>query len=357
VKSLQDQIIEDDLDLLKNMLDDSKKADSIYYPGPYWEVWTKTIARDIKRFGLCQFRSGNNACGSWFSDSPMFDIRALHNSGAKGLLSKFFTRIYPFSRFFEMQVFQTKSYFDARNEFINHYILNNKELLEALNELSFPINSTKGGCKTFCKINGVNLSHLYIIMLIRLKHMANNVLMNEGSTYFEIGGGFGSFVHCLLENYPNVRKVVYLDIPPGLYVGTQYLKSFFGESVKNYSELRGRTEIQFEDNNDLEILCIAPWQIESLRCGIDIFHNAYSFVEMPKEVVKNYGEFIKSLMTENGKVCLMAYDRFNPSTTFDPKQLPSIMGMQDDQYRIEEVPRGFPPDRPDIQIIGSYKKN
>ena len=161
----------------------------------------------------------------------------------------------------------------------------------------------------------------------------------------------------LLENYPNVGKIVYLDIPPSLYVGTQYLKSFFGESVKNYSGLRDRTEIRFEDNNNLEILCIAPWQIERLRCGIDIFHNAYSFVEMPKKVVKNYGEFIKNLMTENGKVCLFSYDRFDTSTTIDPNQLPSLMGIPDDNYRIEEVSRALSPERSDIQIIGSYKKN
>ena len=124
--------------------------------------------------------------------------------------------------------------------------------------------------------------------------------------------------------------------------------------MKSYTDLRGRTEIRFEDNNDLEILCIAPWQIESLRCDVDIFHNAYSFVEMPKEVVKNYSKFVKSLMTENGQVCLICYDNFNLSTTFDPKQLPAIMGIKDDRCRIQEYTQALRRNRSDIYIIGSY---
>jgi putative sugar O-methyltransferase len=355
MNSLQDNIVEDDLNLLKNMMDDQKNAGSLYRPGPYWKLWTKAIVKDIKRFGLSQFRNGNNACGSWFGDSPIIDIRTIHNVGAKSILSNFFNQVYPFNRFFEMQVIRSKFFFDTSIKNMNYGILNDQELLKGLNELSFPVNSTKGDCKAFSEINGVNLAHKYIVMLTRLKQLANSAHINDASTYFEIGGGFGSFVHCLLQNYTNIRKVIYLDIPPGLYVGTQYLKSFFGESVKNYSELRGRTEIRFEDNNDLEILCIAPWQIESLSCDIDIFHNAYSFVEMPKEIVKNYGKLIKNLMTEKGEVCLISYDQFDLSTTFDPKQLPSLMGIQDDCYQVKEVPRALAHGRSDIQIIGSYK--
>lgn len=79
---------------------------------------------------------------------------------------------------------------------------------------------------------------------------------------FEIGGGFGQYIHVLLQNYSNIKKILYLDIVPNIYVGTQYLKRFYGESVIDYNITRKMNKIQFSDNNKLEIICIAPWQIE-----------------------------------------------------------------------------------------------
>ena len=62
---------------------------------------------------------------------------------------------------------------------------------------------------------------------------------------FEIGGGVGTNVHLVLENYKNIRKVLYLDIPPNLYVGTQYLKAFYGNAVSDYRTLKTLDSIKF----------------------------------------------------------------------------------------------------------------
>ena len=152
-------------------------------------------------------------------------------------------------------------------------------------------------------------------------------------TVFEIGGGFGTNIHLLLENYPNIRKVVYLDIPPNLYVGTQYLKAFYGEAVFDYRNLKNSEKIKFADTDDLEIFCIAPWQIENLQVHVDIFMNSHSFVEMPKEIVSNYAHhFLGSPGSEKSAVVLVTYDGYDPATTLDPASLPRFFPDREFQF-------------------------
>jgi len=129
---------------------------------------------------------------------------------------------------------------------------------------------------------------------------------------------------------------VYLDIPPNLYIGTQYLRSFYGDAVKDYNELRTKTKISFKDDDSLEIFCIASWQIENLRCEIDWFHNSNSFVEMPKNIVENYGKFVKILMSKNSRISLVSYSNFDPATTYDPAELPKLLNHRENTLKVSK---------------------
>ena len=141
-------------------------------------------------------------------------------------------------------------------------------------------------------------------------------------SFFEIGGGFGANTHFLITNFPNIKKIIYLDIVPNIYVGTEYLRYHFKDKVKDYLEIKNLNEIKFSNTNDLEILCIPPWLIEKLNIEIDHFHNAASFVEMPKKVIQNYVNFIKKFNTK--EISLISYDGFDDNTTFNPKELNSF---------------------------------
>ncbi|KKL50990.1 hypothetical protein LCGC14_2299960, partial [marine sediment metagenome] len=135
------------------------------------------------------------------------------------------------------------------------------------------------------------------------------------------GGGFGANIHLLLENYKNIRKVLYLDIPPNLYVGTQYLKAFYGDAVVDFRSLRNRDSIKFSSNDELEIFCIAPWQIERIYDPVDIFINSRSFVEMPKDTVKNYIDNFRRLpKSKDSAIALITYEDRDPNTLFHPDE-------------------------------------
>ena len=89
--------------------------------------------------------------------------------------------------------------------------------------------------------------------------------------------------------------------------------------MKDYLSLKNFSEIKFSDNDDLEILCIPPWEVERLNVKIDHFHNAASFVEMPQKVVNNYCNYIKKFETK--EISLISYDNFNLQDTFNPENL------------------------------------
>ena len=130
-------------------------------------------------------------------------------------------------------------------------------------------------------------------MADRINKLLKSFNFKNTNSFFEIGGGFGANVHFLVTNFPNIKKILYLDAVPNIYVGTKYLEHHFGKKVKNYLELKNLNKISFQKNDELEILCIPPWLIEKVDVEIDHFHNAASFVEMPKIVIDNYVKFIK----------------------------------------------------------------
>ena len=175
------------------------------------------------------------------------------------------------------------------------------------------------------EIAGQPIALHYLKLLHEHDRLAQNLDFTRLSSIFEIGGGFGVNVHLLLENYPNVRKVVYLDIPPNLYIGTQYLRAFYPEAIQDYRVTRELDRITFKENKKLEILCVAPWQIERLSVPLDLFYNAHSFVEMPEAVVQNYAKFIcRSQGYRDAKIALLSYRNFDPESTWDPERLPSF---------------------------------
>jgi len=327
--------LKDDPDLLKVMTEDANNAPPLYLPGPYWMRQSKSTLKDIYKYGINDFRGLKNSIGTYFADSSYVDVRINHNLGAKSLtdvtkylISRICKEVYPINHLFDAQVKLTHSYFVQLVREKNDKFFHSARFNQLLEKYQFPVDNIRGGCLSFGKFDDKVISHRYAQMVDTLDRISEKIELSKVSSYFEIGGGFGTFLHCILENYPNIRKVIYLDIAPNLYVGTQYLKSFFGDCVKTYSQTRSEERIVFECNDELEIFCIAPWQIEKLDVNIDFFHNAHSFVEMPKSIVSNYAKHVRRVMSEKGGyISLVSYDSIDLKRTFDPSDLSNIFSL------------------------------
>lgn len=326
--------ITDDFQLLDLMLQDASSAKEIYRPGPYWLNKSRSATRELKKNGLSDFRGSSTGIATSFGDNAYIDTRTGYNYGIRTMLLKIYRDIFPFNRLFSSQVNLTQKYYDQVIIYQNEYLKVHPRVKELLSKYKINFDTTRGGCKSYLEVDGIKISHHYLQLLDTIDRVHESIKFTPKTTFLEIGGGFGVNAHLLVELF-GVRKIIYLDIPPNLYVGTQYLKSFYGANVIDYRMNKGK-KIGFEENDKLEILCITPPQIEEIKGIIDVFYNAHSFVEMPKPIVTNYAKFIQMYLEQQGKGCvsLVSYDGFNLSTTFHPSELPKFFKgiVQDHKY-------------------------
>lgn len=324
--------IEDDKALLQKMIDTQKKVPLIYQPGPYWFEKTKKSHNELLSKGIKNFRSMDNNATQSYGDALLLDA-TLQYKGVKGILARLAKKIFPFNKFILAQKQLTRAYI-AELIKAESSALNSSERVRCLLEkYKIPEGQLLGEVDRKSIVYGVMRSHHFIHMLDLFDRMIEEITIVDGSTYMEIGGGFGVNVCLMAQNFPQVKKYIYVDIAPNLYVGTQFLKANFGKSVKDFSNYESQSTISFTDNTEFEIICLLPHQTQYIASEIDIFHNANSFVEMPKEVVRNYAFNVSKVLSDEGVVLLSSYGNFNLTSTFDPDELCSFFDFPFIKYQ------------------------
>ena len=303
--------------LLDNLIKDEKKVNRLLYSsGPYWDYKNSRSILEIKKKGLSDFRGTSAGIGTSFADNLVVDIRNEFNIKGR-IIGKIFS-LPILNKVFNGQLNLTQNYI---NNFIKNQAIvyqNSKNVENLINKYHFK-NTTEFGCVQIFEYLGEKYSTIYLQMADRIEKLSKSFNFKNINSFFEIGGGFGANVHFLITNFPNIKKILYLDAVPNIYVGTKYLEHHFGKKVKNYLDLKNLDKITFQNNDELEILCIPPWLIEKVDVKIDHFHNAASFVEMPKIVIDNYVKFIKKFKTR--EISLISYDGYDLKTTFNPVEL------------------------------------
>jgi len=303
--------------LLEDLIRDEKKNDrTLYSSGPYWDYKNTRAISEIKKKGLKDFRGLTAGIGTSFSDNQVLDVRNEYNIKGR-IIGRIFS-LPLMNVIFNSQLNVTKNYIDAylQNKAIVYQ--NDKNVINLLEKFKFE-NTTEFGCLSSFRYLNKDYSCHYLEMADRVNKLSKSFDFNAIFSFFEIGGGFGANVHFLISNFSNIKKILYLDVVPNIYVGTEYLRKFYKDRVKDYSELKNLNSISFSKNDELEIFCIPPWLIEKVDTNVDHFHNAASFVEMPKKVIKNYVKFIRKFKTR--EISLISYDGFDLKTTFHPEEL------------------------------------
>ncbi len=303
--------------LIDELITDEKKNNrSLYSSGPYWNYKNSRAILEIKKRGIQDFRGLTAGIGTSFSDNKVLDVRKEYNIKGR-IIGKIFS-LPLLNIIFNSQLKLTKSY--IQSFLLNKSLVyeNDSNVRDLLKKYKFE-NTTEFGCISSFKFLNKKYSCHYLDMADRINKLSKQFNFNDISSFFEIGGGFGANVHFLITNFPNIKKILYLDVVPNIYVGTQYLRRFYKDNIKDYLDLKNLDTITFSKNNELEILCIPPWLIEKVDANIDHFHNAASFVEMPKKIVENYVKFIRKFKTR--EISLISYDRFDLKTTFNPEEL------------------------------------
>jgi len=325
-------IIRDNVDLYNSLNIDSKKQNTMLFkPGPYWDLYSKRIEHEILKSGLNDFR-GNINIGKGFADVISSDPFSLARN-RRSLAEKFdlwLSRM-PLikSRIVRRHLLTSKSFLDAMKTYRSELLtIQFKDLFSELISKLETIDHLIGKPNNTAVINGQEMGMVFFRAAVRLSSFAKNVNFETCNTLFEIGGGFGATTELILRMYPNIKKVIYLDISPNLYIGTQYLKSVFGDSVRDYLSLKDVQNITFLDNDDkVEILCIPPWLISKVNVNIDLFYNSESFQEMPSESINEYAKHLGRLFNDKKekKICLWFYEHTGVANTISPPEVINIL--------------------------------
>ncbi len=302
--------------------EEAKQNQSLYSAGDYWRTKTIKISRQLAERGLQDFRGYNSGVGTSFCDNIVTDLRNEVYHGFRGLAYQA-CRLQPMSRLIDSQVEVVKRQHKDTLTFKQIAFETSLKVTALLEKFRLE-NTVDFGCVDKVTLRGKEISCHYLELLNTHSVIAEKVVFSAVKSVMEIGGGFGANIHILLQNYPNIRKVYYLDMAPNLIVGSNYLKSLYKDSVVTFRSTQPTDKITFKDNDDLEILCIAPWQVENINSQIDYFHNSHSFVEMPIAIAKNYINHVKKLLKSDSQIGLVTYDQFDEATTFNPKEFHSF---------------------------------
>lgn len=347
--NLENAVVKDDVDLLRLMMADADRQEPLHRPGPYWSAKGRVIAHEIERDGLRHFRDGSSLVGLSFADAPMIDYRLSLNHGPRTLLGTLLRRLWPVSAIFDAQVAWTRSHAAMVTELTAAYLRVSPRVQELLARYSMP-ESRLGGAVRTVDIGGRSISMHYLSMLDELDHVASVMDLSRVTSMAEVGGGFGANVHLLLTNFPNLRKVLYVDVPPVLYVGTQYLRAIFGSAISDYRATRDAGTLRFRDDDTLEIMCIAPWQLERFEGSVGLLWNAHSFVEIPRESVEFYARFFSALPARDPLgLALLTYDFADADRTLPASSLPDFFPGRDFVQR--RGPRLLEPDRSHLYFV------
>ena len=311
----------DEPHLLDAMMADMEQQRNIHRPGPYWRKYAQRIADAIRVEGLSRFRA-SPAIGRGFVDvfagdaisrmTPGWRKRAVDGMLALPLASAIRgahrERMLRHQR--EAHARKQETYRRTLENWFGNFV----------STRAIP-DTTVAEPERRIELAGREVGELYLRTLGWVDDLSNRVDFAQVRTVFEIGGGFGAMAHTLLHLFPNIRKYLYLDIPPTLYVGTQYLKHFYGDAVIDYRHSRSARRIGFSDDDSREILAICPWQLETVDASCDFFWNSSSFQEMPQEIVNFYAVQIERLLGPDADMALYVYEGGAVSRTLKSAQV------------------------------------
>lgn len=332
--------MKNDLRLFNAMANDQEEqSNPLYQPGVYWRGYCMRVFEAIKKYGLDEFRS-NEAISKGYADSAPLDPAALWDgmSWKLDIVKRFMKLPVVQRRIIEPYKSLIDYHYNEMRLYRQYYF--EKEFGEWYHEMgckySLP-DTMVGRPVEFISLGGSDVSIAYIRQLLRIYNILQAYDFSKARTVFEIGGGFGANAHLMLSMFPNIRKYLYLDIVPILYVATQYLKHFHPDAVVDYLATKNADTIQFKDDDSLEIFCICPWQIVNVKTRVDMFWNSCSFQEMSPEIIANYVASAGRLMAKESTACFTMYTPMESNRIVPIEVILSSLSGSFDLKRLEPL--------------------
>ena len=179
----------------------------------------------IKKYGISDFRGTQNSIGQSYTDNFLTDIRNEYSFDYKRRLLKSIVNTYPLNKIFDAQIRLTDVYAKGLNNYLQEIVNEKERVKNLMDNYSIPY-SLLCNCFSKFRIEGHEISTHYLSLLEQHDNIAKHIQFSEASSAFEIGGGFGTNIHLLLENYKNIRKLSILIYHPIFMLELNILNRF-----------------------------------------------------------------------------------------------------------------------------------
>lgn len=290
-------------ELLQLMLDDLAASPAAFKPTNYWSVYERRFLPELVARGLRDFRRRHESVLSSFGAT---DFRP---RGAYVDLSR--------SRVFGNRVTQHlpgwKRLLSRLNDVLNRDGMSAVRLdvyecgLRELQESAFRLTqlygehagaraldsielSSAGNPEDVFEIAGRAYTMRALYYYLRYAYCCQFVDFDEIDLMVELGSGMGRQIEIVRKLHPRIRVIAF-DIPPQLYVCSQFLSAVFPDAVIGYETTR--TYRALPDLPAGAIAICGTWLFPLLRGRhVDLFWNAVSFQEMEPDIVANYLSYV-----------------------------------------------------------------
>lgn len=291
--------LKDNTALLNAMMHGGEEEAVVWRPTSYWRGYCRRITRELDATGLKDVRvnqrvlKGFAAGGAPQPTQPLAAWkRAVWRVGEQmPAVSRIVAEYQRLIRAVHQQHAQTRIQ-------LSQIVI--ERIADSFPDLSPPDGLANGGAEDTFEWRGHMVTADWIQFLARAAAFYRHVPPASVRSILEVGPGLGlsSLAHIALN--PGLRMIVNVDVPPVLYVATQYLRSVKGVHVVDYCDFPESGEVVAKPvDGKLTIYQIAPWQLPRLKGPIDLFHNAYSFQEMEREICANYSKVVAEMVEKH----------------------------------------------------------
>jgi len=281
--------VQDNTALLAQLMKDSVDASADWRPKARWHGYAMRIANEIERAGLENFRTnfrllkGFTTGGNPLPDEPRNPLKKAIWRAVAGL--PVVARILSEERHLVAAEHQGRMASE-----IGRAQLVLSELERSGLTFQPPEGLANGGAEDAFEWNGHLLTPVWVEHLMRAVELYQKIPTESVDTIFEVGSGLAQTTLAHVALNPKLKWIVNVDIPPVLYIASQYLRSIPGVEVVDYTSTRDLDRIVPAAAQDgrTRIYMLPPWQTSRLDAEADLFLNAASFQEMDRESCAAY---------------------------------------------------------------------
>lgn len=276
--------------VLKNMMDELKKAPPLYYPSDFWQKLNNLHNNKFLHVGFENFK--RSIAQHYFTWKILMIIRhqlaivlseIIKGNFAPILKSDFLnpkSKNNPYMTSFNpISAFIYKLYVSYLRDYVSR-----RDKHKLLDKLKEPVI----GNPFLVKYKSKNISQDLCNSIYEFYSISENINLQKLRNIMELGAGYGRLAYVFLKKVPRGSYCI-VDIPPALFISQEYLskvfpkeKIFYFRPFSSFEKIRKEFEtahIKFIMAHQIELL---PKKYFDLSISISTLH------EMRRNQIKNY---------------------------------------------------------------------